>query len=233
MCLRRVALGGHVICRRGLGTERKCGSHHAAWSPGRIRCKSEGEVMSAKEVEGEAVLAEKREGIRAWPSGRPRQRLCRIVFAGGVNNPAMPLTRANSRATRVARYTAWLLASRVTACAWRRVCVPVRTTMRRHLPQHFIRYQRLARDQVPGARQSFQTQTQRNVQGTGRTRRIDGARSGGHHASSIEQSCVRRTSHVAVKQFHRYFVQNEVLQRVERAMLADPRRRHDSCLWSG
>jgi hypothetical protein len=233
MCLRRSAPGGHVICQRGLGTERKCGSHHAAWSAGRIRCKSEGEVMSAKEVEGEAVFAEKREGIRAWPSGPPGQRLCPLVFAGGVNNPPTPRARANSGGRRVARYPAWLLASRATVCAWRRVCVPVRITTRRHLPQHFIRYQRLAGDQVPGARQVLHTQTQRNVQGHWRPRCINGARIGGHHACGVGQSRVDRTSHAAVKQFHRYFVQNEVLQHVERALRPDPRRRHDSCLWSG
>jgi hypothetical protein len=200
---------------------------------GEFAVKSEGEVMSAKEVEGEAVLAEKREGIRAWPFDPPGQRLCRIVFAGGVNNPATRRTRANSSGRRVAGYPAWLLASHVTACAWRCVRVPVRTTMRRHLPQHFIRYQRLARDQVPGARQILQTQTQRNVQDQWRNRCIDGARIGGHHACGFEQSRVDRTSHAAVKQFHRYFVQNEVLQHVERALPPDPRRRHDSCLWSG
>jgi hypothetical protein len=233
MCLRRSTRGGHVFCRRGLGTERKCGSHHAAWSPGRIRCKSEGEVVSAIEVEGEAVFAEKRGRIRAWPSGTTGLHLCPVVITRGVNNPASPGTRANAGSRRVGRYPAQLVASCVIARARLHLRALASAAARGHVPQHFIRYQRLARDQVAGARQVFQTHAQRIVQGDSGAPRSDGARIDAHHARGVAQSRPHRARRVALKQFHRYFVQNEVLQRSERVARPDPRRRHDSCLWSG
>jgi hypothetical protein len=233
MCLRRSTRGGHVFCRGGLGTERKCGSHHAAWSPGRIRCKSEGEVVSAIEVEGEAVFAEKRGRIRAWPSGTTGLWLCPVVSTRGVNDRASPGTRANAGSRGVGRYPAQLLASCVIASARLHLRALASTAVRGHLPQHFIRYQRLGRDQVAGARQVFQTRAQRIVLGASRAPRSDGTGIDAHHARGAAQSRPHRARRVALKQFHRYFVQNEVLQPSERVARPDPRRRHDSCLCSG
>jgi hypothetical protein len=62
------------------------------------------------------------------------------------------------------------------------------TTARGHLPQHFIRYQRLARDQVAGAWQVFQTQAQRIVQLIGARDASDGARIDAHHTPEVAQS---------------------------------------------
>jgi hypothetical protein len=62
------------------------------------------------------------------------------------------------------------------------------TTARGHLSQHFIRYQRLARDQVAGAWQVFQTQAQRIVQSIRARDASDGARIDAHQAPEVAQS---------------------------------------------
>jgi hypothetical protein len=178
------------------------------------------------------VFAEESGRIRAWPSGSPRAVAVSDCVREGVNNPPRPRTCANARGTSAARYAAWLLRSCALACVRSRLRGPACTIACGHLPQHFIRYQRLACDQVARARQVFQPQAQRFVQRDWRARRIDGAGIDAHHARGVVQSRVHRTSRVALKQFHRYFVQNEVLQRDERVVRPDPRRRHDSCLWS-
>jgi hypothetical protein len=232
MCLSVGAPDGHVICLKGSGTERKCGSYHAAWSPGRIREKCEGEVASAKNQEGEVVFAGKLGVIRAWPLGPPGLRLCPIVIREGVNNSSRLRTRTPASSTRAVTYSAWLLAWRRTTRAVPRLRKPVHGAARRHLPQHFIWCQRVARDQVTGARQTFQTQTQRKLQGHWRAARIDDAHSGAHQNRGTAQSLARGTRVVALKQFHRYFVQNELLQRSDRVAWPDPRQRHDSCLCS-
>lgn len=104
---------------------------------------------------------------------------------------------------------------------------------RRHDPQHFFSYQRLARDGVAGVRNNFQTHAQSKVQGDWLAQRNDAAYARSHHTYQDAQSAGHRTRHAALKQFHRYFVPHEVLQRVKRVARCDPPRRHDSCLSPG
>ena len=180
------------------------------------------------------MLAETLGSIRAWPLGPPGRWLCPIVIPEGVNNSPRLRTRANAGSTRAAGYPAQLLALRAMACAMPRACARLCTPPRADTCRNTsFGINELRVTKSLGARQTFQTQAQRKLQGDWRAARIDVARGSAHQHRGVAQSLACGTSAVAPKQFHRYFVQNEVLQHGGRVVRPDPSRRHDSCLCSG
>ena len=223
MCLGFEWRAGHEVCLKWSGTERRCGSHHAAWGPVQVRNRSEGAFVCALRVQD----------IPAWASTDAGMRLCPIVIGTGVNRAWIQVTRAKASGRRIPRQPLSLLVLREVRSQRARPRSPRHRRSARHLKQHFFWYQQLARDQVQRPRQVFQTTAQPKLQCDSRAQCSVCARIRANHDQRTTQSHPPCRGGVALTQNDRYFVPNEVLLRVFGVTRGVWRQRHDSCLCPG